>query len=157
MTVIHRIGPLSLLHSSSSSFLSPPFLFFCFQSPTSSHSLVSSCLIHLPRTHASSSLLFFFLFLPHLTFPLLVSFLSENSHPFTQSFHFPTPLHSFCLELGQLKATEEKKQKQGRVCVSHQITTESEQWKKIGWCDSWWRWLEGTCQRLVLLCQRLHV
>lgn len=94
-TVIHRIGSLSLpcCHSSSISFLSPPFLFFCFQLPTSTHSLVSSCLIHLPLTHASSlPCSFFSLSLLHLTLAFLVSFLSENSHPFTQSFHFfPLP------------------------------------------------------------------
>lgn len=126
-TVISRIGSLSLLYCHRSSLLSPPFLSFPIQTPTSSHPLVSSCLIHLPLTHASSSssLLFPPSSPPHFAF--LVSSLSENSHPFTQSFHFSTPLRSFCLELGQLKATEEKKQKQERVCVSHQITTESEE------------------------------
>ena len=109
---------------------SAAFLLFCFQPPACSHSLVSSFLIHLPLTHASlhvSSPFFYFLFPTSLSLFSFLFYLKIAIHLRNHSI-FPLPIHSFCLELGQLKATEEKKQKQERVCVSHQITTESEEW-----------------------------
>lgn len=75
--------------------------------------------------------------LPHLTFAFLLFYLKIALHLRNHSIFPPPPFHSFCLELGQLKATEEKKQKLERVCVSHQITTEKRGMKKIGEHDSW--------------------
>lgn len=97
-TVIHRVGSLSLLCCHCSSFLPPPFYSFVssLQPPRLLLSPPVSSTCPLP-TPPLFPVLFFFFFLPHITFVFLVSFISENSHPFMQSFHFSTPLHSFCL------------------------------------------------------------
>lgn len=97
-TVIQRISSLPLLCCHLFSFLSPP-PYSSLQPPCIllSPPVSSTC----PLAHAHSfpySVLFFFL-PPYITFIFLVSFISENSCPFIQSFHFstPPPLQSFCL------------------------------------------------------------
>ena len=54
--------------------------------------------------------------LPHLAFAFLFSFLSENSHPFMQSFHFSTP-HPFLLSGARSTESNRGEKTKAGTCV----------------------------------------
>lgn len=100
---------------------SPPFLLFFSSFLLSSQSLVSSQHVHTPPPSSSAPLVF-------PSFPFLLH-LKIAVHLCDQSMFFQPPSHSFCQQLGQLKARAEEKTKAGvhareRMCVRASVMHE---------------------------------
>lgn len=140
--VIHQISSLSLLHCSSL-FPFPSVSILLFSSLQPRHIYVSTpvsstCPSPTPPLPCS----FFSLFLTSVLLFLFLFYLKIAIHLCNHSMFSP-PLQFFCLELGQLKATEEeKKQKQDRVCESplqQKAGNEKKKWDDATRGDGDWK------------------
>lgn len=122
-TLIHRIVALPLLCCHC-----PSILPLRSKHPASSHSLVSSRLIHLPQCSFPLSALLLLFLPPHrLSFSWFLLYLKIAVHLCNHSIFFhPSP--PFFLSV----ARSAEKNKRKSMCVSHQITTESEERGRAG-------------------------